>query len=181
MPQSTGRLARQRPRALRGYSCVALIAITLAAVAIGSPVSASMDDGPSILVPDVDAARGRKLFVAKGCVTCHSVNGVGGRAAPALDAPATGEAIDLLGFAARMWRGAAAMQDLQSFELGYRIELSGREIGDLAAFASDPAAQKDFSIDEVPDLLKDWFLDQAYWDEENWPATDEWRFPMEAN
>jgi len=29
-----------------------------------------------------EAAKGRALFVTKGCVICHSVNGVGGRAAP---------------------------------------------------------------------------------------------------
>ncbi|MDA1101943.1 MAG: cytochrome c [Proteobacteria bacterium] len=130
-----------------------------------------------IVVPDVDAARGRRLFVTKGCVSCHSVKGVGGKAAPALDGPEDGAAVNLLDFAARMWRGAPAMQELQSLELGYRIELSGGEIGDLAAFVSSRSAQRGFSIDEVPDLLRDWFIDEAYWDSGDWPKTDEWRFP----
>ena len=133
--------------------------------------------GQMIVVPDVDAMRGRQLFVMRGCVTCHSVKGVGGKAAPALDASEDSDAVDLLDFAARMWRGASAMQELQEIELGYRIELTGNEIGDLAAFASDPVAQQGFTIDEVPDLLKDWFIDETYWDEGEWPETDDWQFP----
>jgi len=133
---------------------------------------------PLIVVPNIDAARGRQLFVRKGCVSCHSVKGVGGKAAPALDAPMECSPVNPLDFAARMWRGAAAMQELQSLELGYRIELTGNEIGDLAAFVSGTEAQKDFSLDEVPDLLRDWFIDEAYWDLDEWPKTDEWRFPQ---
>jgi cytochrome c553 len=145
--------------------------------AAGDPVQLAQYRGQMIVVPDVDAMRGRQLFVMKGCVSCHSVKGVGGKAAPALDAPEDSESVDLLDFAARMWRGASAMQELQSIELGYRIELTGTEIGDLAAFASDPAAQRGFTIDEVPELLKDWFIDETYWDEGEWPETDDWQFP----
>jgi cytochrome c len=133
--------------------------------------------GQMIVVPDVDAMRGRRLFVKKGCVTCHSIKDVGGKAAPALDAPKSSTSVNLLDFAARMWRGASAMQELQSIELGYRVELTGNELGDLAAFAADPAAQEGFSIDEVPDLLKDWFIDEPYWEQGEWPETDTWRFP----
>jgi hypothetical protein len=133
--------------------------------------------GQMIIVPDVDAMRGRRLFVVKGCVTCHRVKTVGGKAAPALDAPVGSTSVNPLDFAARMWRGATAMQELQSLELGYQIELTGNEIGDLAAFVSDPAAQKSFSLDEVPELLRDWFIDEAYWRDGEWPETDEWRFP----
>ena len=147
-----------------------------ATAAEGAPPSAQRQR-QMIVVPDVDAMRGRRLFVMKGCISCHSIKGVGGRAAPALDAPEENTAVDLLNFAARMWRGASAMQELQALELGYRIELSGGEIGDLAIFVSDLAAQRDFSIDEVPDLLRDWFIDEAYWDSGQWPETEEWRFP----
>ena len=133
--------------------------------------------GQLIVVPAVDALRGRRLFVMKGCVTCHSVKDVGGKAAPALDAPEDSTSVNPLDFAARMWRGASAMQELQSIEIGYRIELTGNEIGDLAAFAADPAAQQGFSIAEVPDLLKDWFIDEPYWDQGEWPDTGDWQFP----
>ena len=47
-----------------------------------------------ITVPQVDAMRGRQLFVTKGCITCHSIKGVGGKAAPALDASQEGEPVD---------------------------------------------------------------------------------------
>lgn len=156
----------------------AVIAAAVASPAIGGPEPQLAEaTRPSIVVPDVDAARGRDLFVMKGCVTCHSVNEVGGKAAPALDAPKAGTTVDLLDFAARMWSGATAMQELQSIELGYRIDLDGGEIGDLAAFAGTAAAQSGFSIDEIPDLLKDWFIDEPYWEEGNWPETEEWQFP----
>jgi hypothetical protein len=155
----------------------------LAAWMLGQGMATAAENPPRrgqqqlIVMPDVDAARGRRLFVTKGCVSCHSVKDVGGKAAPALDAPEEGTPVNLLDFAARMWRGAPAMQELQALELGYRIELSGGEIGDLAIFVSDLEAQRGFSIDEIPDLLRDWFIDEAYWDLGEWPKTEEWRFP----
>lgn len=157
------------------------IALTLdqgTAQAAGESQQTAQRQGQDIVVPAVDAMRGRRLFVMKGCVTCHSVKQVGGKAAPALDAPDGSTSVHLLDFAARMWAGASAMQELQAIELGYRVELTGNEIGDLAAFAADPAAQKGFSIDEVPDLLKDWFIDEPYWEQGEWPETDTWQFPQ---
>lgn len=147
------------------------------AIAGNSSMALAQGQRQVIVVPDVDPMRGRRLFVLKGCVVCHAIKGVGGKAAPALDAPEAGLPVNLLDFAARMWRGSVAMQELQSLELGYRIELTGTEIGDLAAFVTGSAAQKDFSINEVPDLLKDWFVDEAYWDMGEWPDTEDWRFP----
>ena len=49
--------------------------------------------------------------------------------------------------------------------------MSSGEIGDLATFVSDPAVQRDFSIEEAPDQLKDWFIDEAYWDSGQRPET----------
>ncbi len=68
------------------------MAAALAAATIVPPASAQdagtslVRAGPSILFPLLDPARGRALFVDKGCVVCHSVNGVGGEIAPVLDA-----------------------------------------------------------------------------------------------
>ncbi len=123
----------------------------------------------SIVVPIVDSERGRQLFVTKGCVICHSVQGFGGQAAPALDAGDGPLAIDVLGFAARMWRGAVAMLKLQQIELGYQIRLDAREIGDLAAFATDPIEQAKFSLEQIPEPLRDWVLEEPYWQDESWP------------
>lgn len=107
---------------------------------------------------------GRALFVEKGCVICHSANGVGGKAAPALDAPIGAPAVDPLDFAARMWRGAPAMIELQSVELGYTIHLTAAEIADLAAFATDMDAQKMLTQDHLPKTIQNGLLDRRFWE-----------------
>ncbi len=128
----------------------------------------------AMVLPLADAAHGRQLFVSKGCVICHSINGVGGQAAPALDAiqPEDGEAaaaVDPLDFVARMWRGAPAMLELQAVELGYQIELSAEELADLAVFAGDAGAQAGFTMEDVPEPMWDWMLNEPYWVDDNWP------------
>lgn len=126
-----------------------------------------------LILPIIDAERGRRLFVAKGCFLCHSVNGVGGIAAPALDAPEGVERLDLMDFVVRMWNGAFAMLELQALELGYQIELSGDDIADLAAFASSAEAQRTFSMDEIPDAMHEWMIEKPYWMGDGWPETFE--------
>ncbi|WDI31832.1 c-type cytochrome [Hyphococcus flavus] len=116
----------------------------------------------------VDPAHGRELFVEKGCVICHSANGVGGKAAPALDAHIGDPQVDPLDFAARMWRGAPAMIELQSVELGYTIYLTAEEIADLAAFAADREAQKKLTPESLPENIADSLLDQRFWEMEDW-------------
>ena len=111
---------------------------------------------------------GRTLFVEKGCVICHAVNGTGGKAAPPLDAPFGAAVTDPLEFAARMWLGAPAMIELQSVELGYTIYLTADEIADLAAFAADRAAQKALTVESVPENIRAGFLDQRFWEMEDW-------------
>ena len=127
---------------------------------------------PALLLPAFDPQVGRQLFVGKGCVLCHAVNGVGGKAAPALDAPIPEEGsapIDVLGFVSRMWRGAPAMLELQAIELGYQIELSAQELADLAAFAGTAAAQEGFGPHDIPEVMHYWVLDEPYWEEDDWP------------
>ncbi len=127
----------------------------------------------TIVLPLVDAERGRRLFITKGCVLCHAVNGAGGVAAPSLDAEGGGEQLDLMGFVVRMWNGAQAMIELQALELGYQIELSGEEIGHLAAFTASPEAQRDFSLQEIPDAMQSWIIDKPYWMGDGWPESFE--------
>lgn len=126
-----------------------------------SAESAKSEEGAAaaILLPQLDAERGRQLFVDRACVVCHAVNDVGGKAGPSFDAVGDQNHVDVLAFAAGMWRGADPMIVLQAMELGYQIELTGQDLGDLAAFAHDKNAQKGFSLDEVPDLIRDWFID----------------------
>jgi hypothetical protein len=123
---------------------------------------ADEESGPRLVVPLVDSAKGKRLFVDKGCVLCHSVNKVGGAAAAALDAPQGGRYVDLTEFMARMWRGAFAMIELQGMELGYQLDFTGAELGHIAAFLSDAGEQKGFSERDVPDIIRDMFIREPY-------------------
>jgi len=126
----------------------------------------------SVVMPLIDAGRGRRLFVTKGCFICHAVKGVGGKAAPALDAPSRSGAIDVLSFVARMWKGAPLMFELQSMELGYRIDFKPDEIADLAGFIGDSRAQEGFSQGEIPEIVKEWVVNQAWWKDRSIKAGD---------
>ncbi len=144
----------------------------LALSACGEQTTQQVAGNPDLGVVErtLDAETGKTLFISKGCVLCHSVNGVGGKAAPAFDAPIGAPPIDPLDFAARMWLGAPAMIELQSVELGYSIFLTADEIADLSAFAGDVTVQKTLTIDEVPQNLRDGFLDEQFWEMEDWDA-----------
>jgi mono/diheme cytochrome c family protein len=104
------------------YAALALsIAVSLspwAAVSVRAQEAPSSPVGPGYLVSFGDAERGRELFTGKGCVVCHSINGIGGKAGPSLDA--------------------------EEMELGYRIDLTGQELADLARFIHDAEAQRSF-------------------------------------
>ncbi len=105
-------------------------------------------------LPFSSSEQGRDLFVNKGCVVCHSVNGAGGRIAPALDADPSRSEIDAFDFAARMWRGAQAMIAFQNMEFGFQIELSGEELAHIARFLHDRETQQTFSEDEIPENIR---------------------------
>jgi mono/diheme cytochrome c family protein len=115
-----------------------------------------------------DAATGRDLFVQKGCVLCHSINGVGGKAAPVLDVADDFVKPDPLDFAARMWRGAPAMVEFQSLELGYVIDLTGQDIAHLAAFAASREEQKKLLDSAIPEPMRNSLLDERFWETEDW-------------
>ena len=133
------------------------------------PITGVNEEQRVLGLPPGDPIRGKDLFVRKGCFICHAVRGQGGTVASPLDAPEDGRIVDPMAFAASMWRGAQAMLTLQLLELGYQIDISGDELRDLAAFASDPKAQADFSLDEISDFMREWMIDKPYWLEDNWP------------
>lgn len=108
------------------------IALLLGAVALGTPAGSPakaashgqkgaasagmMGQGmmsPGLMMPSMDAEHGKKLFASKGCVVCHSINGVGGEDAPPLDAATMPMPMSPFEFTAKMWRGAEAMVMLQ--------------------------------------------------------------------
>jgi cytochrome c len=147
--------------ALAGLSLVAGLSLA-AAKPLAAQEGDSAGSAPGYVLTFGDSERGKALFTGKGCVVCHAVNGVGGAAGPALDADPSRPQLDVYEFAARMWRGAPTMIVLQEMELGYQIELSGQELADLARFIHDAEAQSDFSEADVPELIRDWMVDEVY-------------------
>jgi mono/diheme cytochrome c family protein len=104
-----------------------------------------------VVMPPMDAERGRHLFVEKGCIACHSVGGVGGDLGPALNAADMPRPMNAFEFAARMWRGAGAMIALQEDLLGGAIALDGQDLADLVAFAHDAEEQARLTEDQIPE------------------------------
>jgi mono/diheme cytochrome c family protein len=104
-----------------------------------------------LATPPMNAQRGREVFVQKGCVACHSVNGVGGDLGPALNADDMPRPMNSFEFAARMWRGALAMTALQEDMLGEVISLNGQDLADLVAFAHDEEEQARLTADQIPE------------------------------
>ncbi|CDX25401.1 exported hypothetical protein [Mesorhizobium sp. ORS 3324] len=131
----------------------------LAAQEAGAPQGSTMMQGdqgphlmmsPGLMMPVMNPAKGRKLFAEKGCVACHSVNGIGGTDAAALDASTMTPMMNPFDFTARMWTGAEAMIDMQREELGEQIQFTGQELADIIAFAHDAEEQKKFSEADIP-------------------------------
>ena len=86
---------------------------------------------------------------------CHSINGVGGRVAPSLDAADRAPLVNPFVFAADMLRGAEAMIALQRQNLGYRIELTGEELANITGFAYDSFQQAQFREREIPEIMRE--------------------------
>ena len=101
-------------------------------------------------IPAFDPAKGRKLFASKGCVVCHSVNGIGGEDAPEFAAEYMDEPMNAFDFAAKIWRGAPAMIAMQEDEMGGQIELDGDELASIIAFVHDANEQAKFSQADIP-------------------------------
>ena len=103
-----------------------------------------------LMMPQMDPARGRELFASKGCVTCHSIHGVGGEDATPLDAHTMQPMMNPFEFAAKMWRMAPAMIAAQEEVLGEQIEFTGDELADIIAFVHHDAEQHKFSEADIP-------------------------------
>ncbi|RYH09616.1 cytochrome c [Tropicimonas sp. IMCC6043] len=112
-----------------------------------------MDIG--LVVPTMDSHRGAEAFMKKGCIVCHSVNGVGGAVGPSFDAADMAQPMNAFEFAARMWRGAPAMAQMQEDLLGEMIALNGQELADIVAFVHDADVQSEISKDDIPGELRD--------------------------
>ena len=104
----------------------------------------------SLMMPRLDSVKGRKLFASKGCVACHSINGVGGHDATALDAHAMPKMMHPFEFAAKMWRMAPAMIAAQEEVFDEQILFTGEELADIISFVHDDAEQHEFSEADIP-------------------------------
>ena len=139
---------------IKTFSTAALImAFAGPSLAANDNVHGSMM-ASGLILPEMNAEAGRRLFAAKGCVVCHSINGVGGTDAPMLDAEFMDTPMNPFEFAARMWRGAEAMVELQRDELGEVIELNGEELAAIIAFVHDADEQKKFAAADIPEEIE---------------------------
>lgn len=109
---------------------------------------------PGLVLPAMNPERGKALFVSKGCVVCHSVNGVGGTDAAALDASTMKPLMSPFDFFAKMWNHSQPMVAMQDSELGGQITFTGQEIADIVAFVHDADVQKSFSEKDIPPKIK---------------------------
>lgn len=125
-------------------ACVAAAATAPTAQA-GHVVEAKPLEGVELVMPQMDPERGMTLFVEKGCVACHAINGVGGHDAPALDAHTMNGLMNPFDFSARMWNHAPAMIATQQAALGEQITLTGQELADIIAFVHDEKTQHAFT------------------------------------
>lgn len=116
--------------------------------------SAKAQLAPGLTVPTMDPVRGKHLFASKGCVVCHSINGVGGTDAPHLDASTMAPMMNPFEFFARMWRGAAPMIAMQQNEIGHQIEFTGQDLADIVAFVHNKKVQKAFTAADIPPDIK---------------------------
>jgi len=86
----------------------------------------------SLFSPTQDPLAGERVFQAKGCVTCHAVNGVGGKIGP--DLARTARPRTFYDLAAALWNHAPKMA-ARMRQLGIaRPHLDARESGDVAAY-----------------------------------------------
>lgn len=136
-----------------------LLAVALPAVAVladeghsHAPATAATDPaadhapmGGMMAMPMMNAARGMVLFAEKGCVACHSINGVGGHDATPLDAHEMEMMMNPFDFSAKMWQMAPAMIAAQEEALGEQILFTGDELADIIAFVHDDAQQHKFT------------------------------------
>lgn len=101
--------------------------------------------GSQMVIPMMNPERGKKLFVDKGCVACHAVNGVGGHDAPPMDAHRKMGLVNPFDFAAKMWNHAPAMIAAQEDAFDEQVYFTGDDLANIVAFVHDDTAQHGFS------------------------------------
>lgn len=125
------------------------------AVASETPAALGGGDGHkpidvTLAMPVMNSERGMSLFIEKGCVTCHSVNGVGGHDASPLDAHAMDPVMNVFEFAAKMWAMAPYMIQAQEEALGEQVLFTGEELAHIIAFVHDDETQHHLTEAMIP-------------------------------
>ncbi len=133
---------------------LALFAAPAFADHVKSSKSTSAKHGVRLVMPIMNPARGKTLFVDKGCVACHAINGIGGHDAPPMDAHTLSGLMNPFDFAAKMWNHAPAMIAAQEGAFGEQIYFTGEELADMIAFIHDDEAQHDFSEWDMTDKAR---------------------------
>jgi mono/diheme cytochrome c family protein len=97
------------------------------AVAAGAPATALAGERAA-----PDPVEGSRVFVSKGCVGCHAVDGEGGKVGPDLGRISSGRT--LLGMAAVMWNHSPRMTERIKETKVARPKLTPEEMASLFAF-----------------------------------------------
>jgi mono/diheme cytochrome c family protein len=85
-----------------------------------------------VMSPSQDPLAGAQVFGSKGCVKCHSVNGVGGKVAP--DLARTMRPRSFVDLATAMWNHLPQMTERMKQLRIARPQLDSKEAGDLVGF-----------------------------------------------
>jgi cytochrome c2 len=95
-----------------------------------------------------DPTAGKKVFTDKGCIRCHSVAGVGGKAAPDLSGIAAG--VDSSAWTRAMLNHAGSMIDPITTTIGQWPQFTGKEMNNLIAYVSVVAPPPAANAREIP-------------------------------
>ncbi len=153
---TTARFMKIRLMTFLGATLAFVTIAATASYAEHVPASNGMqaDHGARLVIPMMSPVRGKMLFVDKGCVACHAINGVGGHDAPPMDAHRQMGLVNPFDFAAKMWNHAPAMIAAQEDALGEMIYFTGDELADIIAFLHDDDAQHTFGESDLTDMAK---------------------------
>src|SRR5215472_19146072 len=113
-------MARVRPGAVGVL--VAVIVLATAGASASQP----------LFGPTQDPVAGERLFSAKGCASCHAVNGVGGTVGP--DLALSARPRTFFDLAAALWNHTPKMAERMRQAGMARPRLDARETGDLVAY-----------------------------------------------
>lgn len=106
------------------------LAVAVAGLLLVAPLDAAR--AQSVLSPSQDPLAGARVFGSKGCVKCHSINGVGGKVGP--DLARSLKPRSFYDVATAMWNHLSRMADRMK-QLGItRPQLTAQEAGDLVGF-----------------------------------------------